>query len=275
MEDLNLNSLLQTNDSPLVGTNATTAFEFKTDNVANVITTSRIQDLAITSAKIGSAAIGNAQMGTAVIGTAQIGTLSFNQISGGTAVLGGTSNGNGLLSVKNNLGSEVVRADSTGLTVTNGSIIIQNSAGSNVLDSTGIVSTTNFASDSVTASAETKRNNNAYADLDSMTLTTPSFTRDTKVFSLFTCNNRPANLTNASDYTQYMLNIDGTNQTQMPAYNLQYEGASGYANLLSTSIQLMSTLGTGTHIIKAVWRTGGVGDASTFDRVLTYLVLGK
>lgn len=99
---------------------------------------------AITRAFMGSASIGNVQLGTAVIGTAQIGTISFNEISGGTAILGGTTNGNGVLSVRNQSGSQVVRLDSSGVTINNGSITIQDVNGSNVIDSRGIVSTTAF-----------------------------------------------------------------------------------------------------------------------------------
>lgn len=103
------------------------------------ITTAHIIDANITTAKIKDASITNAKLGTAVIGTANIGTLSFNEISGGTATLGGTTNGNGLLSVKNAAGSEVVKLDNTGILVTGGSVTINNTSGSAVIDSLGVV----------------------------------------------------------------------------------------------------------------------------------------
>lgn len=85
-------------------------FDAQTDR--NIIDTAKIRDASITNAKIG----------TAAIGTANIGTLSFNQISGGTATIGGTANGDGVISVSNAGGTEVVRLDNTGLIVTAGTI---------------------------------------------------------------------------------------------------------------------------------------------------------
>lgn len=69
-----------------------------------------------------SGVISSAKIRRAQIGTAQIGTISFNQVNGGTATLGGTTNGNGLLTVKTSAGVEVVRLDNTGITITAGSI---------------------------------------------------------------------------------------------------------------------------------------------------------
>ena len=86
--------------------------EFDSQTDRNIIDTAKIRDASITNAKIG----------TAAIGTANIGTLSFNQITGGTATIGGTLNGDGVVSVNNAGGTEVVRLDNTGLIVTSGTI---------------------------------------------------------------------------------------------------------------------------------------------------------
>ena len=110
------------------------AYEFNSDTFGNIINGRTIQDAAITNAKIGSAAINDAK----------IGTLSFNTINGGTATFGGTSNGEGVVSVQNSGGSEVVRLDNTGVTVTNGSLSLQNSSGSVSFDASGLVSLGNF-----------------------------------------------------------------------------------------------------------------------------------
>lgn len=66
--------------------------------------------------------ISSAKIQRASIGTAQIGTISFSQIKGGTAVLGGISDGDGLLTVNNAGGTEVVRLDNNGITITAGTI---------------------------------------------------------------------------------------------------------------------------------------------------------
>lgn len=103
---VNLNAQLFPTDSPIAqNQGAVTAFDFDAQNEAGVVS----------SAKIRNAAVGNAQIGTAAIGTANIGTLTFDQITGGTATLGGTLNGNGLLSIKNSGGTEIVRGDATGI----------------------------------------------------------------------------------------------------------------------------------------------------------------
>lgn len=52
----------------------------------------------------------------------QTGTLSATRIKGGTLTLGGTSNGNGLLQIKDKNGQVIVQGNNTGLTVTKGSI---------------------------------------------------------------------------------------------------------------------------------------------------------
>ena len=137
--DLNLDPFLFPKDSPYAqNQGATSGYAFDYQNEAGIISSAKIRNAAIGNAQIGTAAIGSANIQVGAIGSAQIGTLSFNQISGGTALLGGTTNGNGLLSVLNSGGSEVVRADNTGLTVTNGSVVIQNSGGTNIIDSLGL-----------------------------------------------------------------------------------------------------------------------------------------
>ncbi len=234
-----------------------------------------VDNIVANSASTNEFVSNSAQLANLVVTNAKINDMSFSKAVGGTLTLGGSGNGNGVFSLKDSAGAEKIAMDNTGMTVSNGKIIIKDSSNTSIIDSTGLVSTSNFTFDSVSASGSTTRNSSDYADLDSMTLTTSSFTRDVKTLVLFTCNNRPSNRTDASDYTQFVINIDGTDQTQMPAYNLQYEGHSGYANFLSTSIQLVVTLGSGTHTIKVRWKSGGVGDAQTLERVLTYLVLGK
>lgn len=112
-------------DSPIVKHQGQiSSFQFDYENEQGVISSSKIRN----------AAVGAAQIGSAAIGTAEVGTLSFNQISGGTATLGGTLDGNGLLTLLNAGGTEVVRLDNTGITITAGTI-------SNVSWTTGTITT--------------------------------------------------------------------------------------------------------------------------------------
>lgn len=69
----------------------------------------------ITARRLGTAVIGNAQLGTAIIGTAQIGTLSFNEITGGTATLGGTLDGDGVFTLNNESGVQVIQMNKDGM----------------------------------------------------------------------------------------------------------------------------------------------------------------
>jgi hypothetical protein len=66
--------------------------------------------------------ISSAKIRQATIGSAQIGQISFSQITGGTATLGGAGNGDGLLTVNNAGGTQVVRLDNTGIVITAGTI---------------------------------------------------------------------------------------------------------------------------------------------------------
>ena len=66
--------------------------------------------------------ISSAKIRKAQIGSAQIGQISFSQLAGGTATLGGVGNGDGLLTVNNAGGTQVVRLDNTGITITSGTI---------------------------------------------------------------------------------------------------------------------------------------------------------
>lgn len=154
--DIGLNSNLQSvNSIPANSVSFVNSVDFESDYDRGIVTNAKLQNLSITSAKIGTAVITNANIATAAIGTANIGTLSFNEIHGGTGIFGGTNSGSGVVSVLNNAGSEVVRLDGTGITVRNGSINIQNSSGSSVIDSGGLVSSAAFSgTSSVIGAAE-------------------------------------------------------------------------------------------------------------------------
>lgn len=52
------------------------------------------------------------------------GTMAANIIKGGTLTIGGPNNGNGVVSVVNAAGQEVVRLDSNGATITNGTLTV-------------------------------------------------------------------------------------------------------------------------------------------------------
>jgi hypothetical protein len=118
-----MNQYNQPDDSPVANHRSQIrGVDFDVNNDNGIVNSLKIKDASITTAKIADAAITSAKIGTAAIGTANIGTLSFSQISGGTAALGGTTNGDGILTVSNAGGTEVVRLDNTGITMTAGTL---------------------------------------------------------------------------------------------------------------------------------------------------------
>ena len=153
--NLGLNQFLQPNSSPVNTSNFVNAYEFNSNNERGAITNAFIQD----------ASINNAKIGTAAIGTANIGTLTFNEISGGTATFGGTANGNGLVEVLNQAGGTVVKIDKDGITVTNGSISLKNSAGTTIMDSTGLISAANFAANGTLNSSSRSFTSGSFTDV--------------------------------------------------------------------------------------------------------------
>lgn len=286
MNDLNLNPFLFPNNSPYVqNLGLTSGYQFNYENERGAVINTLLRDGAITTTKIGTAQITNALLGTAVIGTAQIGTLTFNEISGGTATLGGTTNGNGVLSVKNASGSEVVRADNTGLTVTNGSVTIQDSSGSSVLDSSGLVSTTNF----IFGGTANFLNTRTTGSTDFVDVANTSFdivlSRSARV--LFLCYGDFSNYTgNGEQITEHValsvggtLFPDATNGFGAVYFNGDTSDAGVTTVLSSWSGQAVVAIGSGTTSVKLKWRKGSNDTAALNARVINtslyYLLLGK
>lgn len=79
-----------------------------------------------------------------IIDTPKVRTLAFGKLKGGTCSLGGTADGDGVLSVSERAGTEIVRLDKAGITVNHGSITVKNTGGTTSIDSSGVVSTSNF-----------------------------------------------------------------------------------------------------------------------------------
>ena len=124
--DLGLNANLRSLDSLAVRQRGAfdTGYDFVTQNERGAIARGFIDNAAVGTAEIIDASITNAKMATASIGTANIGTLSFNEISGGTANLGGTNDGNGLLSLKNSAGVEIVKLSNIGIGILGSSNVL-------------------------------------------------------------------------------------------------------------------------------------------------------
>ena len=89
-------------------------------------------------------AVTRGKMGTITADVITGGTMSASLIGGGTLNLGGTNNTSGVLSLKDEGGTEKILMDKDGMVVSDGKITINNPSGSTVLDSYGLNSSVNF-----------------------------------------------------------------------------------------------------------------------------------
>lgn len=281
--DKNLRSV-NSGTSGTIDMNSSYSFQGGADR--DIIIPAFIPNASIGSAKIGTAAIGHAQIGTAAISDANIGTLSFGVIHGGTAILGGTVNGNGVLSVLNNTGAEVVRADSNGITVQNGSIVIQNSSGGTVISSNGLNSLTNFPNGNIfNGASNLTTTSTSYVDVTGGGTITNTVTGGTSVCLIYMM---------ANGFNSDFIFSDGANQAEIAVYdsftantlaNLPYTGFAVTRTVGGTSFfetvgdQLSSRLTSvkmspGTHDLKLQFRAlnGGTAYLDAFE--IGIVVLG-
>lgn len=197
----------------------------------------------VTGAEFGANTEGGA------ISTYNVQNLNFSKMQGGTATLGGTANGSGYLSIKDSSGSEIVKGDSTGLTITGGNINIYNSSGSISFDSLGINSASNFkltsASPSGTVSCGT-----TLTPVPGGTLSPIVLTRPTNVLvDLFTFGYNK-NVTNDFGYSAVYV-CDGVDVLAYTYFAGAYMVAGGTEAIMSqfTSCTSMSQLAAGTHTL--------------------------
>lgn len=244
---------------------------------------------AVTTTKIADASITNAKIGTAAIGTANIGTLSFNEIAGGTATLGGTTNGSGVLVVNNQSGSQVVKLDSSGIAVTNGSITIQNSSGSNVIDSSGLVGANVFLGSTVTYSLGTSTGvgNDTTAwtnwtDVSGMTINI-ILQRTTPVYLFFNGNFYMTGNASSSNHIGQTTCLLGGTQVVPASYWDTGNVANGVARTRETSLSNIYSIPAGTTIFKTQFRAyngtfslaGTTWMENSPSAVIGYIILGQ
>lgn len=208
-----------------------------------------------------------------VISDAKIKTLSFDVISGGTATLGGRNNGNGLLSVSNSSGSEIVNISNTGININNGSLNIYNSSGSIVFDAAGVVSTTNFLNSNVSYGTTQTFSGTTYGTL-SNSQSTIILTRNTNILFFI---NGPMYLNESVGNTGnavVFINIDGFFENSGGIFIF-----SGNNYRQTKSISYLKLLGAGTHTINAIARmetiNAGTPSLTISDYTLGYIRLGN
>lgn len=263
-----LSPFLQPVGSPITSDDSINSHDFDSENERGAVTGIFLQDLSV----------GNAKIGTAAIGTANIGTLTFNEISGGTATLGGTLNGDGVLSVNDATGAEVVRADSDGLTV-------KTSLGTTFIDGGGLISATNFNSAStVSLSNSRTTGSTSFVDVPNTTLSVV-LNRTTNV--LFLAYGDFANAIGQGETSSEFVALD-IGGTSFPDAtngfgNVFFAGDVGTAEVTTVLAtwhgHYLASLGAGTHTAKLQFRKQGTHGTAEIDaRVqntgLTYLIMG-
>lgn len=227
----------------------------------------------------------NSQTLSNVFSGRSIQEINWGKATGGTATLGGNGNGNGLLLVNNAAGSEVTRLDNNGLTVTNGSISVKNSAGTTIMDAYGLVSGANFRSSSVEDSSQRDFSNGSFSDISNTSISLPTLDRTTKILVIY---NIQAHFylfgSDTIENAVVTLNIDGTDQTG----NIFYQATNGIRmntgsvfsfDSLEQSIIASGiiSLSSGSHTLKL--RASASTAASNVFRVtntsLIYIILGS
>lgn len=199
--------------------------------------------------------------------------FSFNAGTGGTIVLGGTNNGNGNFVLRNSAGSTIVTGNNNGITVTNGSITINNSGGTSVLDSTGLVSTANFSNNNVTrGTLQAITGGTSFVDITSSSM---SFNLARNTAMLFFVN---ANLnliesgTNTCNGVMFV-NIDGINSNERGIFC-----KSGNNSQKSFGLPYFTILSSGTHTVKLQARLESFAGTAAFninEYWFSYILLGN
>lgn len=202
----------------------------------------------------------------------ELSRVSMNKIEGGTLVLGGTQNSTGLLSLRDSGGTERVKLDNTGIAVTGGSINIQDSLGSTILDSLGVVSTTNFGnSETVGQSLNQIFSGTTVTDVTGGSMSAV-FSRTTNVlflYRIYSYHTEPSGTETTSSLID--LNVNGSiiDGIRLHAGNIELRTYSNY---------VLMSLPAGTIPVKLVgYLVSPVGSATmTLNNFkLTYLKLGN
>lgn len=245
------------------------------------ISNAQFNDAYTYQASLDRGAIDTRNLKNASITNAKLDTFSFNKGSGGTLVLGGTANGNGIFSLKNAGGTEIIGMDNSGMMINSGKITVKDSNGTTVMDSSGLFSTNVFRSDSVSSGAVNSTTSGTAVDIPNSSLTTPSFTRNTRVLVFF-LNSTYLSGQSGGDYAGLIntyLTIDNSHYTTLNHQGYSVSGDASAVDVLTQSGQYIATLGSGTHTIKMQWKitqtSGNNAQANSLGFDIGYVVLGN
>jgi hypothetical protein len=210
------------------------------------------------------------------------GTVQAGSLISGSLIIGGNNNNEGTISVLDASNVEKVLIDKDGITITDGKLTIQNSSGTTIIDSTGLVSTANFLINSTTqTTSQDITTQDTWTDLngDELTLVVD---RDTQLLIMFQAEFAVNATDFASDYYaqgQFAISIDGTRASYVTTTDQQKVGTMTPGENDAIHMHVVSTLAAGSHTIKG---QGRIHKFSGFDpglyirlSTLSYIQFGK
>jgi len=242
-----------------------------------------IERINVIERKLSGDQIDSVRIKDAAITNAKIDSLTWDKGQGGTLSLGGAANVDGVLSLKDASDVEKILFDKDGITITDGKITVKDSSDTTIIDAFGLVSTANFANDSVSASNVISTTSTSFIDVDSITLTTPTLSREANILILFTVQ-AAINTSDGSSgdwFVLFILDIDGVEQIANYIGQGGSKSAGGDQNgvgWMTPTIHAITSLAAGSHVIKVKWEVvnnSGTGKAYAMKRTLSYVLLGN
>lgn len=199
----------------------------------------------------------------------------------GDIILGGAGNVNGTLSLLDASSVEQILLDNTGITINNGKLTIKDGTNTAIMDSTGLIGSTQFETQSVRDANTFNTTSSTYVDITNMSVVTSSFTRTIPAVCHIVANFRVDDTGDWEGTGSIGLNLDGS----IPADSVSltrdgYRSGTEQDGVLSSvsSTHYYSTPSTGTHTYKLQARVNpGVGTPfiEMYTKRITVTVLGK
>lgn len=211
-----------------------------------------------------------------IIDTPKVRTLEFGKLKGGTCSLGGTADGDGVLSVSEQAGTEIVRLDKAGITVNHGSITLNDTAGSTVIDSKGVVSTTQFSQNNTIIDALNQ--NIAGTATEDVTNSEYSLVLGRATLCYFPFTVQHYLIENGASHNcdaQIFFNINGTVPGAVGRY---ITTNTGNTSLITSSCYYLEEIGAGTATIKLQARLSRLVGTASMTIVMfrsSYITFGK
>lgn len=211
--------------------------------------------------------------------------FTFDKGQGGTLTLGGMNNTNGSLSVKDSSGNTIITLDNTGETINNGKLTIKDNTGTTIIDGTGLVSSSNFSTNSLDVSDQSGSvfTNSSFSDVvsvpSSLSLT---LSRVTYVAFFYNIQIAVAQVNNVLDMSArviFQVYEDGLVGPQILLDSSFIVASGARENVIrkTYAASFVKLITNGTHTIKlqSQLSSGSNAQYTYYGGSLFYLVLGS